>query len=119
MRTIAAFLLGAGALAVAAAPASAATRVITPTTLTIYVGKHGVAGGPKKFTVRKNARVALIVHSVIGEAVHLHGYNIEKPIRSKTIPVRIAFVAKVTGVFEIELHLPGGRGLRIGLLTVK
>jgi hypothetical protein len=29
------------------------------------------------------------------------------------------FVARVTGVFEIELHLTETRGLRIALLTVK
>jgi hypothetical protein len=118
MRYVAALLLVTGAL-VPAASASASPGVVRPTVLTINVGSHGVAGGPKKFTVRKGAHVVLVVRSSIGEAVHLHGYNIEKPIRSKTTPVRMPFVAKVAGVFEIELHLPGGRGLRIGLLTVK
>ena len=118
MRSIGAFLLTAGAL-VLAAPASSATEIVKPTTLTILVGKHGVAGGPKKFTVRKNAHVVLQVKSAIGKAVHLHGYNIEKQIRLRTAFVRIAFIAKVTGVFEIELHLTETRGLRIGLLTVK
>jgi hypothetical protein len=118
MRSIAALLLATGAL-VLAGTAAASTGAVKPTTLTIYVGKHGVAGGPKKFTVKKGTQVVLLVHSVIGEAVHLHGYDIEKSIKSKTTPVRIAFKAKVTGVFEIELHLTESRGLRIGLLTVK
>ena len=118
MRSIAAFVLIAGAL-VLAAPASASSDIVKPTTLTIVVGTHGVAGGPKKFTVRKNRHVVLLVKSAIGKAVHLHGYDIEKPIRSRTAFVRIAFIAKVTGVFEIELHLTETRGLRIGLLTVK
>ncbi len=118
MRSIAAFLLTAGAL-VLAAPAASATHIVRPVTVTILVGKHGVAGGPKKFTVRKNAHVVLLVKSAIGKAVHLHGYDIEKPIKSRTAYVRIAFIAKVTGVFEIELHLTETRGLRIGLLTVK
>ena len=118
MRSIAAFLLTAGAL-VLAAPASASADIVRPTTLTILVGTHGVAGGPKKFTVRKNRQVVLLVKSAIGKAVHLHGYNIEKQIRLRTAFVRIAFIAKVTGVFEIELHLTETRGLRIGLLTVK
>lgn len=119
MRSIAAFLLTAGALAVAAAPAAGSGTVVKPTTLTIIVGKHGVAGGPKKFTVKKGTHVVLRVRSVIGEAVHLHGYDIERPVKSKTAFVQIAFTAKVTGVFEIELHLTETRGLRIGLLTVK
>jgi hypothetical protein len=119
MRSIAAFLLSAGALVVAAAPAAASTSMVKPTTLSIIVGAHGVAGGPKKFTVKKGAHVVLVVRSAIGKQVHLHGYDIEKPIRGKTIPVRMPFVAGVTGVFEIELHLTESRGLRIGLLTVK
>jgi hypothetical protein len=118
MRSIVALLLIAGAL-VPVATASASPDFVKPTVLTIYVGKHGVPGGPKKFTVRKGTHVVLVVHSVIGEAVHLHGYDIERPIKSKTVPVRIAFVARVAGVFEIELHLTESRGLRIGLLTVK
>ena len=118
MRSIAALLFVAGVLAFAA-PVQASRTVVKPTTLTILVGKHGVARGPKKFTVRKGRHVVLRVRSVIGEAVHLHGYDIEKPIKSKTAFVRIAFVARVTGVFEIELHLTETRGLRIGLLTVK
>ena len=47
------------------------------------------------------------------------GHDLERTIRSRTAFVRIAFIAKVTGVFEIELHLTETRGLRIGLLTVK
>jgi hypothetical protein len=118
MRYLASLLLIAGALT-AAASTSASPQVVRPTVLTIYVGKHGVPGGPKKFTVHKGAHVVLVVHSSIGEAVHLHGYDIEKPIRSARVPVRMPFVAKVTGVFEIELHLTESRGLRIALLTVK
>jgi N-acetyl-gamma-glutamylphosphate reductase len=118
MRSIAAFLLTAGAL-VLAAPALSATHIVSPVTVTILVGKHGVAGGPKKYTVRKNRHVVLLVKSAIGKAVHLHGYDIEKQIRIRTAFVRIAFIAKVTGVFEIELHLTETRGVRIGLLTVK
>ena len=118
MRYFAALLLVAGAL-VPVASATAAPRVIKPTTLTIHVGKHGVAGGPKKFTVRKGTHVVLIVYSAIGKVVHLHGYDIERPIRDQTIPVRIAFVARVTGQFEIELHLTSSLDLRIGMLTVR
>ena len=118
MRYLASLLLVAGAL-VAAGSATAAPGVVGPRVLTIYVGKHGVPGGPKHFTVRKGAHVVLVVRSTIGEAVHLHGYDIEKRIVGKTRPVRMPFIAKVTGDFEIELHLTESRGLRIALLTVK
>jgi hypothetical protein len=119
MRSVAVFLLTVGALLVAAASAAAFPNVTAPTTLRIVVGTHGVAGGPKKFTVRKGARIVLLIRSTIGEQVHIHGYDIDRPIRSPTTPVRMAFVARVAGVFEIELHLTESRGLRIGLLTVK
>ncbi len=118
MRSIATFLLVAGALAVGAAPVQASPAKVEPRVLTILVGKHGVPGGPKKFTVKKGTHVVLRVRSSLGEAVHLHGYDIEKPIKSAKTFVKIAFVAKVPGVFEIELHLTETRGLRIGLLTV-
>lgn len=119
MRSIAALLLMGAALAAGGSAAAAATPPPRPVTLTIVVGPHGVAGGPKKLTVKKNARVVLRVKSAVGKAVHLHGYDIEKPIRSKTAWVVIPFTAKVTGVFEIELHVTESLGLRIGLLTVK
>jgi hypothetical protein len=118
MHRIASLLVITGALA-AAANVSAAPEVVPPTTLRITVGTHGVVGGPKKFTVHKGVHVVLLVRSAIGKAVHLHGYDIERPIRSRTVPVRLAFVARLTGVFEIELHLTETRGLRIALLTVK
>jgi hypothetical protein len=118
MRYIASLLLIMGALT-AAVSASASPQLVRPLTLTIHVGNHGVPGGPKHFTVRKGRHVVLVVYSTIGEAVHLHGYDIERKLVSKTRPVRLPFVAKVTGVFEIELHLTETRGLRIALLTVK
>ena len=118
MRSIVALLLVAGAL-VPVAAATAAPQVVKPVTLTIYVGKHGVAGGPKKFTVRAGRHVVLVVHAVIGKEVHLHGYDIEKPVRSKTAAVRLPFVAKIKGVFEIELHITESQEIKIGQLTVK
>ena len=117
MRSIAALLLAAAALAAGGTTAAAAP--VKPVTLTIVVGTHGVASGPKKFTVKRHARVVIRVKSPIGEAVHLHGYDLEKPVRSKTAWVVIPFTAKVAGVFEVELHLTETRGLRIGLVTVK
>jgi hypothetical protein len=118
MRGIVSLLIVTCAL-VAAANVSAAPDLVPPTTFRITVGTHGVVGGPKKFTVRKGKRVVLLVRSAIGKAVHLHGYDIERTIRSRTVPVRIAFVARLTGVFEIELHLTETRELSIGTLTVR
>jgi|SRR5581483_1686078 len=111
-------LLAVAAALVPVTAFSASTGVARPTTLRITVGKHGVAGGPKKFTVRSGARVVLLVRSAIGKEVHLHGYDLERPVR-RTAPTRIAFVARVRGVFEIELHVTESQELKIGQLTVR
>ena len=72
------------------------------TTVSIVVANGRPQGGIKTFTVKQGEQVALVVRSDTGESVHLHGYNLEQPLRDgKT---RIVFRAKVPGRFEIELH---------------
>jgi hypothetical protein len=118
MRYVGVLVLAAAAL-VPVATTSAPAAFVRPTVLTITVGKHGVAGGPKKLNVRKGAHVVLLVRSAIGKAVHLHGYDIERTIRNRTVPVRFAFIARVTGVFEIELQITESQELKIGQLSVR
>jgi hypothetical protein len=109
---------GVAALAFGAAPSLAAPAVVTPVTVTILVGKHGTIGGPKTHTVHKGAHVVLRVKSPIGKEVHLHGYDIEKPITSKTAFVVMRFPATIKGVFEIELHITSSFAITIGHLKV-
>jgi hypothetical protein len=45
----------------------------------------------------------LVVRTDSGEAVHLHGYNIEKEIVPGQ-PLRLPFTANIAGRFELELH---------------
>jgi hypothetical protein len=45
--------------------------------------------------------------------IHIHGYDIEEEIGPD--PVRIAFPATITGIFEIEIH---GTGEQIAALRV-
>jgi hypothetical protein len=107
-------LLVAGALI--AGPATTATAATPkPVVLTIVVGKKGVAGGPKKFTVRKGRRVVLVVRSALGDEVHVHGYDLMKNVRAGGT-VRIRFTAKIAGRFDVELE---DRGLQIAELTVR
>ena len=47
------------------------------------------------------------------EEIHVHGYDIEQEVGTK--PVRVAFPATITGIFEIELH---GTGEQIAELRV-
>jgi hypothetical protein len=114
-RTIA-LLLAAGALVAGSAMAApAATTKPKPLVLTVVVGKKGVAGGPKRFTIKKGRKVVLVVRSAIADEVHVHGYDLKKDVRAGGT-VRIPFTAKIAGRFEVELE---NLGLPIAELTVK
>jgi hypothetical protein len=114
MKRMVALLLVAGA--VTAVPVGTATgaspkRVV----LTVVVGKKGVAGGIKKFTVKKGRKVVLVVRSQLADEVHLHGYDLSRDVRAGGT-ARIPFTAKISGRFEVELEK---RGLPIAEITVK
>jgi hypothetical protein len=71
--------------------------------ITIDVVKGVPQGGIQRPTIDKGDKVVLVVRTDSGEAVHLHGYNIEKDV----VPgqaVRLPFTANIAGRFEVELH---------------
>ena len=60
-------------------------------------------GGVKTLTYNKDDQVQLrVVLAKPEEAVHVHGYEIEKPADKS--PVDFSFPAKLDGVFEVEVH---------------
>jgi FtsP/CotA-like multicopper oxidase with cupredoxin domain len=60
-------------------------------------------GGVKTLTYNKGDQVQLhVVLAKPEEAVHVHGYEIEKPAGHS--PVDFSFPAKLDGVFEVEVH---------------
>jgi hypothetical protein len=75
------------------------------TTIVIVVDNGRPRGGIKRPTLRKGEKVVLVVRTEAGEEVHLHGYDIEKPVAPGK-PVRIPFTANLPGRFELELHHP-------------
>jgi len=81
------------------------TTAATPTTIAIVVKKGRPQGGIKRPTIEKGAKVVVVVRTDAGEEVHLHGYDIEKPVTAGE-PVRIPFTANLPGRFELELHHP-------------
>ena len=81
------------------------TTAATPTTIAIVVKKGRPQGGIKRPTIEKGDKVVVVVRTDAGEEVHLHGYDIEKPVTPGT-PVRIPFTADLPGRFELELHHP-------------
>ena len=62
-------------------------------------------GGIQRPVVKKGRKVAIVVRADVGEVVHLHGYDIERPVRPGR-PTRLEFTATIPGRFELELHHP-------------
>ncbi len=98
-----------------ATPAPTTARSTTPTNtrtqppvakrvevkITVRGGKP--VGGIKRATVKKGARVLLVVGADVVDEVHLHGYDISRDV-APGAPVRLAFRARLVGVFEVELE---------------
>jgi hypothetical protein len=98
---------------VATAPTDTTPAETTPTTPTTPVAQAQVVtirvvggqpqGGIQRPTIDQGEKVVLVVRSDSGEAVHLHGYNLEKDIVPGK-PIRLPFTANIAGRFELELH---------------
>jgi hypothetical protein len=99
---------------VATAPTETTTTTDTTTTttttpaaqakvITVRVVGGQPQGGIERPTIEQGDKVVLVVRTDSGEAVHLHGYNIEKEVVPGK-PVRVPFTASIAGRFEVELH---------------
>ncbi len=85
-----------------------------PTTVTIRVVGGVPQGGIARPKVKKGDRVVIVVRSDAGESVHIHGYDLERPITPGK-PVRLPLTATIPGRFEVELHHPDAL---LAMLTV-
>ena len=63
-------------------------------------------GGIARPKVKKGENVLLVVRSDTADEVHLHGYDISRKVAVGST-VRIAFVARIPGRFEVELEQSG------------
>lgn len=86
-----------------------------PTMITIRVVGGLPLGGIARPSVKKNARVVIVVRSDTADEVHLHGYDISRPVAAGS-RARLSFVAEIPGRFEVELE---ERGVQIAELTVR
>ena len=79
-----------------------------------------VAGGPADIKVTKGDTVRIVVSADAPDDIHLHGYDIEKPVKPGR-PARFNFKANIEGIFEIESHVAedAGRDPLVGKLTVE
>lgn len=74
-----------------------------PKVPTINVKALKPVGGERKITVDKGDLLRFRVRSDRAENVHLHGYDIEKPVAPGK-PASFSVRAKLTGIFELELE---------------
>jgi hypothetical protein len=95
--------------------ASAPRGPAKPVTVVIYVGTHGVAGGPVRRRLQQGQRVTLIVRSALADVVHVHGYDISALVGAHGRR-RIPFAATIPGRFVVELE---HRHLEIAELDVQ
>ena len=77
-------------------------------------------GGVQDFKVKKGDKVTIVVSADAHDDIHLHGYDIEKPVEPGT-PATFRFTANIEGIFEIESHVAedAGREPLMGKLTVE
>ena len=93
------------ALVIVLATNSDDTTKNTSITATIVVSNGQPQGGLRHLTVKKGGTVDLAVTSNISDDVHVHGYDIEKPVKAGGT-VKFHFKANMDGVFEVEVHKP-------------
>ena len=73
-----------------------------------------VQGGVKTITVRKGDSVRIVVTSDKPNALHLHGFDIEKQAAPGK-PARFDVKANIEGEFELESHTFEDAGLEAGV----
>jgi hypothetical protein len=76
-----------------------------PTTVSIRVVGGVPQGGIARPEVERGDRVVIVVRSDVGDAVHVHGYAVERVVTPGKA-VRLPFTADIPGRFEVELHHP-------------
>jgi FtsP/CotA-like multicopper oxidase with cupredoxin domain len=79
-----------------------------------------VVGGAPNIKVTKGEHVRIVVSSDAHDDIHLHGYDIEKPVEPGQ-PAQFNFIADIEGIFEIESHVAEDEGRQplVGKLTVE
>ena len=70
---------------------------------TIVVRGAQPVGGVQELTFEKGGRIRFIVESDVTDEVHLHGYDIAKPVEAGG-RVQFDVPASIEGVFEVELE---------------
>jgi FtsP/CotA-like multicopper oxidase with cupredoxin domain len=87
----------------AAASSEGPTESAQPEEISVAVKNGTVLPPTHRVEISKGDRVELNVTSDVDDEVHVHGYDIEKPV-SAGETVTIEFTADQAGLFEVETH---------------
>jgi hypothetical protein len=86
-------------------PAPQPNRTPKVRTIRIFVAQGRPRGGIERPVLAQGERVRIVIRTDAGVEVHLHGYDITRPVRPGQ-PTQLAFKADIPGRFELELHHP-------------
>lgn len=111
--------------ATAATETTAAGKTVTtaepaePKPVVITLKDYAPVGGVQKISAQKGERVRFSVESNAADSVHVHGYDIERPVAPRK-PAVFNFPATIEGVLEVESHEAehAGKPALIARLTV-
>lgn len=92
-----------GTTAPATVPTTTAPVPPPPRVTTIAVKDGAPVGGEKTITVTSGDTVRLRVTSNVADVIHVHGYDLEKPVPAGG-SVTFTFKATSEGVFDVEAH---------------
>jgi hypothetical protein len=95
-------------------PETTVTTPVEPATPVVRVVGGKPKGGVQRLTFSKGDTVRFKVVSDTADEVHVHGYDVEKPVPAGG-SATFSFPAKIDGRFEVELH---GSGEQIAQLEV-
>jgi hypothetical protein len=81
---------------------------------TIVVRDEKPVGGVQDLSLETGERIQFIVKSDVTDEVHLHGYDVSKPVKAGG-SVEFDVLGAIDGIFEVELE---GRGVPLAEVTV-
>ena len=96
------------------------TTAPAPQAFSVDIKGGQPVGGVEDIKVKKGDRVTIVVSADAEDDIHLHGYDIEKPVEPGK-PATFKFTADIEGIFEMESHVAedAGREPLMAKLTVE
>ncbi len=80
-----------------------ASSAVNTVVINVAQANDNITPAPSKVPVPLGSRVLLTVTSDVADRVHLHGYDIEKPV-ARGGSVTFDFIANQGGLFPVETH---------------